>query len=72
VIIVNHERKGLKQGYLSQYSNLAINRIIGVLFLAGTGNIILHHCIQTISGAHPPSHPIGIMVFPPVVKWHRA
>jgi hypothetical protein len=26
---------------------------------AGAGNFSLHHCIQTGSGAHPASYPVG-------------
>jgi hypothetical protein len=33
--------------------------MIGVRILAGAGNSSLRHCVQTDSGAHPPSYPIG-------------
>jgi hypothetical protein len=31
-----------------------------VRFPAGTGNFSLHYRVQNISGAHPPSYPMGI------------
>jgi hypothetical protein len=34
--------------------------MIGVWFLAGAGNFCPWHCIQTGSGAHPTSYPVGI------------
>jgi len=35
---------------------------MGVLLevLAGAGKFSLHHCIQSGSGAHPASYPVGI------------
>jgi len=27
--------------------------------MAGAGNFSLHHCVQTTSGAHPTSYPMG-------------
>jgi hypothetical protein len=35
------------------------DRVIGVRFLAGAGNFSLHHRVQTGSGAHPASYPMG-------------
>jgi hypothetical protein len=35
------------------------DRMIGVRFPTGDGNFSLHHRIQTGSGAHPPSYPVG-------------
>jgi hypothetical protein len=32
----------------------------GVRFPAGAGNFSLNHCVQTSSGAHPASYPMGI------------
>jgi hypothetical protein len=40
----------------------------GVLVLAGAGNFSLHHCVQTGSGAHPSSCPMGIRGSCPVGK----
>jgi len=31
----------------------------GVRFPAGAGNLSLHHCVQTGSGAPPASYPVG-------------
>jgi len=36
------------------------DQMIGVRFLAGTGNFSLRHYVQTGSGAHPASYPTGI------------
>jgi hypothetical protein len=33
--------------------------MIGVRFLAGAGNSSLQHHVQTGSGAHPASYPVG-------------
>jgi hypothetical protein len=33
--------------------------MIGVRFPAGTGNFTLRHRVQTASGAHQVSHPMG-------------
>jgi hypothetical protein len=38
-------------------------------FPAGTGNISLHHCIHTGSGAHPASCPSGSRTLSLEVKW---
>jgi hypothetical protein len=35
------------------------DRMIGVRFLAGAGNVSLRHRVQTGSGAHPASYPMG-------------
>jgi hypothetical protein len=35
------------------------DRIIGVRFPAWAGNFSLRHRVQTSSGAHPASHPVG-------------
>jgi hypothetical protein len=35
------------------------NRMIGVRIPAGAGNFSLRHRVQTGSGAHPASYPIG-------------
>jgi hypothetical protein len=35
------------------------NRVIGVRFPAGAGNFSLRHHVQTGSGAHPASYPMG-------------
>jgi hypothetical protein len=35
------------------------NRMIGVRISAGAGNFSLRHCIQTGSGAHSSSYPMG-------------
>jgi len=43
--------------------------MIGVPFPSGAGNFYLHHHVQTGSGAHPASHPMGTMgSFPGGVK----
>jgi hypothetical protein len=38
-------------------------RVGGVRFSAGAGNFSLHHCLQTDSGAHPASYPMGTRGF---------
>jgi hypothetical protein len=35
------------------------DRVIGVRFLAGTGNFSLRHHVQTGSAAHPAFYPMG-------------
>jgi hypothetical protein len=40
----------------------------GVRVLAGAGNFSLHHRVQTGSGAHPPSYPMGTMGSFPGIK----
>jgi hypothetical protein len=35
------------------------DRMVGVRFPAGAGNFFLRHCIQTSSGVHPASYPMG-------------
>jgi len=42
---------------------------IRVLFLAGTGH---HHHVQTSSGAHPSSYPMGTRVSLPMVSMAQA
>jgi hypothetical protein len=34
-------------------------RMIGVRFAAGAGNFSVRHHVQTSSGAHPASYPMG-------------
>jgi len=36
-----------------------MGQMIRVQFLAGAGNFSLCHCVQTGSGAHPASYPVG-------------
>jgi hypothetical protein len=36
---------------------------------AGAGNFSLHHSVQTASGAHPASYPMGTRCSFPGVKW---
>jgi hypothetical protein len=38
------------------------NRSSRVLFPTGAGNFSLHHRVQTGSGAHPASYPMGTRV----------
>jgi len=33
--------------------------MIGAQVLLGAGNFSLRHCVQTSSGAHPASYPVG-------------
>jgi hypothetical protein len=40
-----------------------------VRFPAGAGNFSLHHRVQTGSGAHPASYPVGTSGSFPGVKW---
>jgi hypothetical protein len=43
-----------------------------IQFLAGDGNLSLHHCIQNSYGAHPASYPMGTRGFFPRGKAVRA
>jgi hypothetical protein len=44
------------------------DQVIGVRFPTGDGNFSLHHRVQTGSGAHPASYPMGNGVSSPGVK----
>jgi hypothetical protein len=44
---------GIGTGYGLDY------RMVGVCFPAGAGNFSLRHRVQTGSGAHPGSYPMG-------------
>jgi hypothetical protein len=56
--------RGAQLGTLSSPSFLAAGygldgRMIRVRFPAGAGNLSLRHHVQTGSGAHPASYPVG-------------
>jgi len=45
--------------FLTEYHYGLDDRMIGVRFPAGAGNFSLRHHVQTGSGAHPASYPMG-------------
>jgi hypothetical protein len=58
----------LPAGIAQWYSAGLRARWSGVRVPAGAGNFSLHHCVQTCSGAHPASYPMGTRGSFPVVK----
>jgi len=45
--------------FLSHFPQFIILLFLIVTSLVGTGKFSLHHCIQTISGAHSASYTMG-------------
>jgi hypothetical protein len=44
---------------MAQWYSAGLRAGWGVRVPAGAGNFSLHHCVQTGSGAHPASYPLG-------------
>jgi hypothetical protein len=61
-LMSRHSSVGLATGYGLD------DRMIGVRFPAGAGNVFLRHHVQTGSGAHSASYPMGTECFSPGIK----
>jgi hypothetical protein len=70
IFVVHNKSRVSSVGIVNDYG--LDYRMSGVRIPAGAGNLSLHHCVQTGSGAHPASYPMGTRGSFPGGKAHHS